>query len=1020
MKIVKCGAVLLAALLLCGAMLAGCGIISATDEREATMDDEVSKDKTKETTKNKTKETIAETIAETIEDTAEETMEEETEEESEQNPAFKGSVGLIFTSNGDGTCYVAGIGQCTDTDVVIPAVSPAGDTVTSIGQTAFYMCVNLKSITIPDSVTSIQDGAFYKCKELKSIIIPEGVTSIGFRAFEGCTDLESVTIPASVVKIGQFAFDGCSSISITVDEGNPVYCSGGNCILEKNSDEEPGTEPDTEPPHEHSFGEWSEDKAATCTEKGSEKRTCVCGESEHKDVEPLGHSEGIWIIDVYPGIGVGGTKHTQCKICGDILYETISPLKPSAGLEFASYDNGTCCVYSIGNCYATNIVIPSVSPNGEKVVAITFGAFKDCDVESITIPDTVTKIEAEAFEYCRATRIILPDTVIRIGKNAFRNCRNLESIIIPKGVTTIEEYTFSGCESLKSVTIPDSVTSIGTGAFSNCRNLENIKIPDSVGHINNYAFGACTKATQLEDGISYIDNWVVDCSSDAINVNLRESTIGIADGAFAESNSLVSVRIPDSVTQIGDRAFYKCENLFSINIPKGITRITKSVFDGCDNLAKEEGIAYAGNWAVNCDEDVVCAILRADTIGIADNTFDNCTNLKNILIPDGVKNIGEYAFQNCMSLTDLNIPKSVDNLGEYTFASGCSSLKEIIILDGTTTIGDAAFANCSSIENIIIPDSVIWIGSRAFAGCSSLTEITIPQNVINLGTRAFDGCTSLKTVFFNAIAMNDLPAPDESWGVFNNAGTNTNGMKVIVGENVTVIPAYLFATRYYFATRPNLVSVEFVDSSSCERIGVSAFEYCDNLVAFTIPDSVLYIGRSAFAGCSSLTEITIPQNVKDIQSGAFSQCGNLEIVYFNACDMNDLEGIFGASGKSGSGIKVIVGSNVTHLPDYLFSHKYAGSSSLNLTIVEFSDESMCTEIGDWAFYDCDNLTSIELPNGITYIGEGALKKCKKLTNIIFKGTMSEWKSIIKGNNWNTGTGSYTVHCTDGDLSKSES
>ena len=76
------------------------------------------------------------------------------------------SIGLEFVSNGDGTCYVSGIGSCTETDIVIPLISPDGDSVTSIGRDAFYGCTSLTSITIPYSVTSIGDYAFSYCSSL--------------------------------------------------------------------------------------------------------------------------------------------------------------------------------------------------------------------------------------------------------------------------------------------------------------------------------------------------------------------------------------------------------------------------------------------------------------------------------------------------------------------------------------------------------------------------------------------------------------------------------------------------------------------------------------------------------------------------------------------------------------------------------------------------------------------------------------------------------------------------------------
>ena len=135
----------------------------------------------------------------------------------EKLPAI-GHLDLSLISNGDGTCYVSGIGTCTDTDIVIPSVYN-GMRVTSIGSYAFYECDGLTSVTIPGSVTSIGNSAFYYCTKLTSIEIPDSVTSIGNYAFYYCTKLTSIEIPDSVTSIGNYAFRDCSGLtSITIPD----------------------------------------------------------------------------------------------------------------------------------------------------------------------------------------------------------------------------------------------------------------------------------------------------------------------------------------------------------------------------------------------------------------------------------------------------------------------------------------------------------------------------------------------------------------------------------------------------------------------------------------------------------------------------------------------------------------------------------------------------------------------------------------------------------------------------------
>ena len=155
----------------------------------------------------------------------------------DEEPEVTYSEGLKFTSNGDGTCYVRGMGDCTDTDVVIPPVSPNGDSVTRIGSYAFYNCTSLASIEIPDSVTSIGDEAFSYCTSLASIKIPDSVTSIGNYAFRGCTSLASVVIGDSVTSIGKYAFYNCKNLKTvnytgTEEQWKAISIGSNNSYLE--------------------------------------------------------------------------------------------------------------------------------------------------------------------------------------------------------------------------------------------------------------------------------------------------------------------------------------------------------------------------------------------------------------------------------------------------------------------------------------------------------------------------------------------------------------------------------------------------------------------------------------------------------------------------------------------------------------------------------------------------------------------------------------------------------------------
>ncbi len=169
----------------------------------------------------------------------------------------KPSEGLLYMSNGDGTCFVA-LGDCTDEDIVIPDHSPSGEkvvqikayafagnkqvksiqipeTVTAIGEGAFEACVELESVNLPSNITMIRSYTFNGCKSLKEITIPAGVYYIGEEAFADCVSVENIVIPASVTKIGKFAFrsfSGCDgTVTFEIYTGWMLYDDNGNADM---------------------------------------------------------------------------------------------------------------------------------------------------------------------------------------------------------------------------------------------------------------------------------------------------------------------------------------------------------------------------------------------------------------------------------------------------------------------------------------------------------------------------------------------------------------------------------------------------------------------------------------------------------------------------------------------------------------------------------------------------------------------------------------------------------------------
>ena len=166
-------------------------------------------------------------------------------------------------------------------------------------------------------------------------------------------------------------------------------------------------------------------------------------------------------------------------------------------------------------------------------------------------------------------------------------------------------------------------------------------------------------------------------------------------------------------------------------------------------------------------------ILPAGLKSIGNAAFQGCSNLKSINLPDGLQSIGGNAFYSCPGLTSIDLPDGLTSIGKWALRS-CTSLESVILPESLESIGVQAFAYCSSLKSIDLPDSLTSLGAIAFNKCTSLTSIRVGTGIMNpnatIANRAFEGVPANVTVYYPSELETNLEALKEK---LKNAGLDT-------------------------------------------------------------------------------------------------------------------------------------------------------------------------------------------------------------------------------------------------------
>ena len=357
--------------------------------------------------------------------------------------------------------------------------------------------------------------------------------------------------------------------------------------------------------------------------------------------------------------------------------------------------------------------------------------FEKCTLlEKINIPQSLVQIRNDAFAESGIKEFIAPDSFKEIWGYAFKDCKNLEKVDLNK-TTSIGDMSFENCTKLSSIVLPNTLVELGTYVFSGCTLLNNIKMPSNPIEITNtfiYGSGYYNDAKNWENGILYVDNYLITTNNDLLNqqsINVKEGTIVIAINAFTNNGkNLKSIVLPEGLKIIGSSAFSSLNSLSQINIPSSVISIGNNAFGSTDLYENqsnwENGGFYIDNWLLAVDNVKMTEFtVKEGTVGVSNGKSDTslfptkATSISSLTLPSTLKYIGNRSFAR-LKITSLELPETLETMKEGAFMT-CAFLESVNLEDciNLKSIGNQAFSNCA-IKEITIPSNVLEMGELIF------------------------------------------------------------------------------------------------------------------------------------------------------------------------------------------------------------------------------------------------------------------------------------------------------------------
>ena len=615
-------------------------------------------------------------------------------------------------------------------------------------------------------------------------------------------------------------------------------------------------------------------------------------------------------------------------------------------------------------------VNPSTIKIREDAVAVSVELLNYTNLTSIQVIEPAADGEAVNFEAVDDVLFKIEDT----GKQLVRYPSaktDVTEYTIPEDVVSMADYAFSET-SLTKVYLPENLQNISAYAFNECANLEEIIIPDSVVSVGEYAFYNNTALLQavVGDGVVSIGKCAFyKCTAMTVFV-FGANVTKIEDGAFDSTSAVEELTVPNQYTVDFNSGAFDSKSM-NPSIVK-IRGDATGIYEGFLNNTNTESfeVIEAADTESPVNFQSDQGVLYSEKGTVLERFPIGKTDDLAYVVPDGVTVIDEFAFESS-KVESVDLPESVTEIRRQSFM-GCTALTSVTGGKSLLAIGDYAFSGCTSLKKAVIGEEMTAIGTRAFDKCSALTEVVLPDTVTSVGDYAFNLCTGLQTVVLGSgITQIGKRAFYKDTAIETIVVPNQECTTFAADSFTSVAP-----TKIVIREDAQSISRAFLDFAS-----VTAFEMTEPAVEnaegnFKAEDGVLYSADGSQmlrypVGKTDLAEYTVLDSVTTMSDYAFQETVSLPKGLSNIPDY----GFYHCTNLT----EIIIPDSVQSIGTYSF----AGNTALAKADVGDGVKT----IGAHAFRECAALSDLTLGECVEKIETYAFYKCSSLTKVIIPGTV---------------------------------